>query len=200
MKTKLFTLLLAVAIIFQACDTKKKSNNEEMSHDDTEMHDHEHMGDDHSHDNDHMDSTSEEMEENKLEASAVSKEQLESMLSSYFSLKDALVNTSAKDAKEAASALVKNLTDEMSNLKSLVAGMQEKEDVEAIRADFEKLSSSMYQVVKANPDKVENAVYKQYCPMAFNNKGAFWLSQEETIMNPYFGDKMLKCGKVQEEL
>ncbi len=195
MKTKIFTTLLAAAFIVQACDTKKQANDEHAHHDKAEMHDGEHMhgeGQAHAH--------AEEMNPDKMEASTVSKEQLESMLSSYFSLKDALVNTSAEEAKKAASDLVKNLTDEMSNLKSLVSGMQQKEDVEAIRADFEKLSSSMYNVVKANAVKVEGAVYKQYCPMAFNNKGAFWLSQEETIMNPYFGDKMLKCGKVQEEL
>jgi hypothetical protein len=41
-------------------------------------------------------------------------------------------------------------------------------------------------------------IYKQFCPMAFDNKGAYWLSSNEEIMNPYFGDKMLHCGKVEE--
>ena len=30
--------------------------------------------------------------------------------------------------------------------------------------------------------------------MAFNNEGAYWLSDAEQIRNPYFGDKMLTCG------
>jgi len=42
-------------------------------------------------------------------------------------------------------------------------------------------------------------LYRQYCPMAFQNKGAYWLSSEKKIMNPYFGDKMLHCGVVKEE-
>ncbi len=36
-----------------------------------------------------------------------------------------------------------------------------------------------------------------FCPMVDNNKGAYWLSLSETIYNPYFGSKMLKCGSVK---
>jgi len=34
--------------------------------------------------------------------------------------------------------------------------------------------------------------------MADNNKGAYWLSKEEKVFNPYFGDAMLKCGEVKQ--
>jgi Cu(I)/Ag(I) efflux system membrane fusion protein len=34
--------------------------------------------------------------------------------------------------------------------------------------------------------------------MAFDNKGAFWLSEIEEIRNPYFGKEMLSCGEVIE--
>ena len=34
--------------------------------------------------------------------------------------------------------------------------------------------------------------------MAFNNEGAYWLSKNENILNPYFGEKMLTCGYTQE--
>ena len=43
-------------------------------------------------------------------------------------------------------------------------------------------------------------VYKQYCPMAFNNTGAYWFSNSKEIFNPYFGEKMLKCGRVEAEI
>jgi hypothetical protein len=36
--------------------------------------------------------------------------------------------------------------------------------------------------------------------MAFNNEGAFRLSDNKTIRNPYSGDKMLTCGEVRETL
>jgi Cu(I)/Ag(I) efflux system membrane fusion protein len=35
--------------------------------------------------------------------------------------------------------------------------------------------------------------------MAFDDTGAWWLSEEEEILNPYFGDEMLHCGMVQEK-
>jgi hypothetical protein len=44
------------------------------------------------------------------------------------------------------------------------------------------------------------ALYLEYCPMANNNEGAFWLSNEKQIKNPYFGDMMLTCGSVKETI
>ncbi|MEM6718941.1 MAG: efflux RND transporter periplasmic adaptor subunit [Bacteroidota bacterium] len=43
----------------------------------------------------------------------------------------------------------------------------------------------------------EQRVYAQYCPMANDDKGAYWLSLEQEIKNPYFGDVMLTCGSVE---
>jgi Cu(I)/Ag(I) efflux system membrane fusion protein len=36
--------------------------------------------------------------------------------------------------------------------------------------------------------------------MANDNEGADWLSKEEQVQNPYFGDQMLTCGTVQETI
>jgi hypothetical protein len=44
------------------------------------------------------------------------------------------------------------------------------------------------------------SVYVAYCPMANNNEGANWLSNDKEIKNPYFGDKMLRCGSVKETI
>jgi len=43
-------------------------------------------------------------------------------------------------------------------------------------------------------------LYWDYCPMAFDNNGAYWLSFEREIKNPYFGSKMLNCGSVEDSL
>ncbi|WKK79291.2 DUF3347 domain-containing protein [Marivirga arenosa] len=130
----------------------------------------------------------------------VSSEQLKGILSSYFSVKDALVKTDAKEAKSSLAKLLESVSSEMEQIKSISESMHEKEDVEEIRKGFEDLSKEVYSLVKENADSKKETVYKQYCPMAFNNKGAFWLSDKEEIRNPYFGDKMLKCGKVEEKL
>lgn len=41
-----------------------------------------------------------------------------------------------------------------------------------------------------------STLYIEFCPMAFNNKGASWISEIKEIKNPYFGDAMLTCGEV----
>ncbi|MNG29248.1 hypothetical protein D3C84_1146450 [compost metagenome] len=43
-------------------------------------------------------------------------------------------------------------------------------------------------------------LYVHYCPMAFDNKGAVWISTTKEVRNPYFGEKMLKCGEVKETI
>lgn len=45
-----------------------------------------------------------------------------------------------------------------------------------------------------------STLYLQFCPMAFNNEGAYWLSDKKEIRNPYFGDMMLKCGEVKRTI
>lgn len=37
-------------------------------------------------------------------------------------------------------------------------------------------------------------------PNVFNDKGALWISSIKKIHNPYFGEKMLKCGEVKETI
>ncbi len=51
-----------------------------------------------------------------------------------------------------------------------------------------------------NIEDPSNTIYVQKCPMANNNKGALWLSSTEDVRNPYYGDAMLTCGSVIEEI
>ena len=44
----------------------------------------------------------------------------------------------------------------------------------------------------------DSKLFVQSCPMANNKAGATWISEFETIKNPYYGDQMLGCGSVQE--
>jgi len=46
----------------------------------------------------------------------------------------------------------------------------------------------------------KSPVFRAYCPMAFQNKGAAWLQAGETIENAYFADKMLRCGEIQARI
>ena len=76
---------------------------------------------------------------------------------------------------------------------------QKDETAEHQRIIFEQTSNAMYGAIKAAGYK-SNQLYRQYCPMAMNDKGAYWLSNETEIRNPYFGSKMLECGEITDTL
>ncbi|MDN5204792.1 DUF3347 domain-containing protein [Fulvivirgaceae bacterium BMA10] len=130
-------------------------------------------------------------------------QQTKGILSTYFELKDALVATDAASAKKAAESLYTQLEGESHEVSETIAAkaraIADNDDIEAQRTYFFDLSEQMYAFVKASGDH-EETIYKQYCPMAFNNQGAFWLSNRELVENPYFGDRMLHCGSVQETI
>lgn len=85
--------------------------------------------------------------------------------------------------------------DEMkSQLQSIVAGS----NIDVQRASFSMLSQDLYNLIKAFG--TGKTIYRDHCPMAFDNKGAIWLSETKEIRNPYLGSNMLTCGSIQETL
>ena len=131
------------------------------------------------------------------------------MVQAYLGLKDALVAT---DLKKSLSAVLK-LQEEFKNnkdafdtkslpfekLNSSIMQLNSATSIEDLRAAFKPLSDNFIEVIKKSSG-FNNVVYVQFCPMADGNKGATWLSLSEEIRNPYFGDKMLMCGTVQEKI
>jgi hypothetical protein len=118
----------------------------------------------------------------------------------YITLKDALVASKASDAKQAATALQKSLADIQNGKKASeqAAAIATSADLAAQRKEFSSLSNEMKTLVTGNVSS--GSLYLEYCPMANNNTGAYWLSNEKKIMNPYFGDAMLHCGSVKETI
>ena len=72
------------------------------------------------------------------------------------------------------------------------------EGVEIQHQQFEFLTDAMINSITAFGTK--NKLFVQFCPMAFDNKGADWISDVGEVQNPYFGDKMMKCGLVTDTL
>lgn len=118
------------------------------------------------------------------------------VLEYYFDVKNALVSSDGATAMISANKLASNASGEVQAAAMEVKGST---DIAVQRAAFDKLSQKLYDALKKDGGN-SATVYKQFCPMAFENKGAFWLSQSSDIKNPYFGDEMLTCGSVQEEL
>ncbi|QXP69328.1 efflux RND transporter periplasmic adaptor subunit [Polaribacter sp. R2A056_3_33] len=153
---------------------------------------------------------------NKNERIAVSKEfqnQLNIVFNTYIELKNALAIDNTQNLKKQSKQLIANLGKvDMKLLKSKNAHQHwmplEKElkatanlisntdDIKVQRTYFKNLSSNMATVLEVFG--IHEKVYHLYCPMSDNNKGAYWLSKEEKVVNPYFGGAMLTCGEVKQ--
>ncbi|QEC66135.1 DUF3347 domain-containing protein [Panacibacter ginsenosidivorans] len=134
---------------------------------------------------------------------------LSPILSLYYNVKDALINSDAKTASVKAGDLAKTISS--INFNSMPASGQsifgslkdklvsdanrisENNDIEKQKAYFSSLSTNIYSLVKM-VKLSDQPVYQAYCPM----KKAYWLSNEAAIRNPYYGKQMLTCGKVSD--
>lgn len=126
---------------------------------------------------------------------------LDAVYQEYLNLNQALVNSSAEEAKIAAHTLelgAKELTNG-SLVANSAATISEASTINEQRAAFSDLSSALIVMVKES-GVASGEVYVDYCPMAFNNTGGYWLSSEKGIKNPYFGDQMLTCGETKESI
>lgn len=140
---------------------------------------------------------------------------IKEIVASYLHLKNALVSDKSKDAATAG----EEMAHAMGTVdKSLLTADQKKlyeevEDdakehaehiggnagnIEHQREHFDMLSKDVYDLAKAFGGG--QVLYKDFCPMYNDKKGAIWLSETKAIKNPYYGKKMITCGSVQEEL
>ena len=110
----------------------------------------------------------------------------------YVDIKDALVNTKAEIAKTKAQELSEAKTSE--KITAAAKKIASSDDVNKQREAFSDLTGAMEKQLESALASGE--IYKQYCPMAFEGKGDYWFSNSKDIYNPYYGDKMLKCGRV----
>lgn len=192
----LLIALFAVNLGLTSCSQQKTEVNEN----------HEGMHEDHDmgmESDDNMNGNMAEPAENKaMTSNTLSDEQTQQVITHYLSLKNALVKTDATAASTAAKELVTVLEGEdalIQKLKEDSKLITEATESEVQRTHFSALSDNLYELVSKSSSN-ETVLYRQHCPMAFDNKGANWLSAEEEIKNPYFGDKMLSCGKVTETI
>jgi len=195
-------LALALAVFVTACSgTKKETAENHESHD--------------------------QMDHAKVEAitpaeikifenvDATVKTQLNGFLADYFALNQELIEDNQDGAKAAAKKLsetiskfdmTKLLGEQMdfyhvqeAQLNQALKGISASADIEETRMELATISESIYALVKAyHPN--ESELYYQFCPMAKNGDGATWISNNEEIINPYMGQRMLKCGRTQAKL
>lgn len=140
---------------------------------------------------------------------------MKEMVDQYLQMKNALANDNGKDAATAGNAFVasmgkmektsmtpekvkiwNDLSDDAKEMAGHIGMNGAKLDHQ--REHFDMLSKDMYDMVKAFGGG--QVLYKDFCPMYNNNKGAIWLSETKEIKNPYMGKKQPTCGAVKEEI
>lgn len=136
---------------------------------------------------------------------------MKTLVENYIALKNDLANTNETGAADEA-AKIENA---MKNFdKSLLTGDQKKvyddiadelkehaahiakSKVDHQREHFAMMSKDVYDLVKAFGAGM--TLYHDHCPMYSN--GSMWLSETKDINNPFYGDKMMACGSVEETM
>jgi Cu(I)/Ag(I) efflux system membrane fusion protein len=157
----------------------------------------------------------EELPDYTAESPSSFRQQIGKLTQAYLPLKNALVLSNAQQARQTVSTFLKALSeidkrlleedarqywvDQWNTLQLHGQKLAELEDVEAQRKQFDFLSQTLIKTIKVFGVE-QDTFYVQHCPMAFDDTGADWISDVEEIRNPYFGDRMLKCGWVEEVL
>lgn len=136
------------------------------------------------------------------------------LLDQYFELKNALVASDAGAAQSAANTVLASANampvatlsvadqksfaeEQVAQIKNASSAMASVSDIKVQRQHLEHLSEATFAMAKAF-GATDDKLYYQHCPMALDNKGGYWLSKNEEIRNPYFGESMLKCGSNEE--
>ena len=150
--------------------------------------------------------------EKRIVVSTVFKNQFKNVFEQYLNLKDDLVKDDSNAAKKAATALLsamekvdmKLLTGNDAHnhwmliskeINASATSISKTSEIAVQRNHFKHLSAHLIKGVKLFG--VDQQVYEQFCPMADDNKGAYWLSLSKEIKNPYFGKAMPTCGETK---
>ena len=141
---------------------------------------------------------------------------IQSMVTPYLQLKNALAKDNSGDAAKAGAAIESafkafDKTKLMGDQKKVYEDIEDdaREHGEHIgknggniahqREHFEILSKDMADLLKTFGNG-GTILYKDFCPMYNKGKGAYWISETKAISNPYYGKSMQTCGSVKEEI
>ncbi|MBF0225281.1 MAG: efflux RND transporter periplasmic adaptor subunit [Desulfobacterales bacterium] len=141
--------------------------------------------------------------------------QLSSVLDAYFLLHESLSSDNASDAEKNSTLIKDKLTQvdmgllsgkthmewmhHLNKLNTAVENLIVAKTLDKQRESFDSLSAQLILTLQQFPTN-QLKIYKAWCPMAFNNRGAYWLQKTEEIANPYFGEIMLRCGEIKEKI
>jgi len=140
--------------------------------------------------------------------------QLAKVFEGYFAMQQGLADDKIQSATESAKKIsdalkavdMELLSDRYhdkwmkfpAELESTLSKASDRKDIKLLREDFYLLSQQLAKIAKHFGSTGRGPLYILHCPMAFDNKGANWLQDNDKTANPYFGHMMLRCGGVEE--
>ncbi|SFE85070.1 Protein of unknown function [Chitinophaga sp. CF118] len=128
-------------------------------------------------------------------------DKLNAIYQHYIHLTSALIKGDVKEARLAGNAIETGAKEVAGGeaISSNASKITATTDIEEQRIAFSALSNDFISLARKSGLN-SGQLYVDFCPMAMNNKGAYWLSGDKEIQNPYFGDQMLTCGEVKETI
>ena len=139
------------------------------------------------------------------------------VMADYYSLKDNFVAENDTAINESAKNMIISVDsirlDELKGDTNIVAtartytqgisselqGLLGEKDREEKRKSFQMVGEQLYDLIRT-VQYDQAIVYHNFCPMAFNDQGANWLSNSRDIKNPYIPKKMLTCGEIKDSI
>lgn len=79
-------------------------------------------------------------------------------------------------------------------------GLAKAKSLGEARSLFLPLSQSLIRVTARHGNSLPYGLRLAFCPMAFDDLGAYWLQKGDVVDNPYFGSQMLTCGVIRQRL
>src|SRR5690606_40670743 len=65
---------------------------------------------------------------------------------------------------------------------------------------FEEVSALVVTLLRKFGNPLEERLHVATCPMALEGRAAEWVQRGERVENPYRGQRMLRCGAIDEEV
>ncbi len=140
------------------------------------------------------------------------------LLNDYYSLKDDFIaekdssaihtitrnmivsaDSLALDEMKADSNLVETARTYSLGISAELKGLLGEATMEGKRRSLQMISDQLYDLIRTVHYNGA-VVYHLYCPMAFADQGANWLSNSAEIKNPYIPKKMIDCGSVRDSI
>jgi Cu(I)/Ag(I) efflux system membrane fusion protein len=151
----------------------------------------------------------------KTKIPAAFRTSIDGLADAYFSVQHALSSDSLEESKTSAQHVLHMLAavdmgllkgdahmawmDLLEKIKKSSQSLTAAKDIEAARVQLEALTEPVTTALRLFGNK-KTEVYRFHCPMAFDNKGAYWLQNNSDTRNPYFGSSMLTCRDSMEPL